>query len=60
MDKFKANDFSYEFDTEFVDSYDKPLPEEPRGGVPLNAYKQFKAIHGKETYYMSGVHRRGY
>lgn len=61
MDKFNPFDFNYEFDTINYDSSD-PLPQpEPKPKIALNAYKQFKAIHNKETYYMSGKERhRGY
>lgn len=59
-DKFDPFDFNYEFDTINYDSSD-PLPvEDPKPKIPLNAYKQFKAVGGGETYYLSGKERRGY
>lgn len=59
MAGYNHYDFSYEFDTDLVDSEDRPV-HIPKRGTPINAYKQFKAINRRgDTYYMSGV-RRGY
>lgn len=57
MEKFNPYDFNYEFDTVTYNSYDQPPIVEPTPGVPINAYKRFKAIHNGETYYMSGKDR---
>lgn len=59
MSKFKYTDFAQpDFDAElFVSPIE--LKKVPREGVPLNAYKQFKAIKHGETHYMSGK-RNGY
>lgn len=55
MEEFDNEDFNYDFDTVEVLFVPDP-PHVPRRGVPINAYKAFKAFdrYGN-SYYISGV-----